>query len=66
MKKSSRSKGLQKAIDACGSISALAKKIGVKYQSVQQWEDVPPERVPAVSEASGVTKHELRPDLHDK
>lgn len=58
---------LQKAIDAVGSQSALAAKIGKTQQAVSHWlkKDgrVPAEMVLSVEAASGVSRHELRPDV---
>lgn len=54
------------AIDACGSISELARRIGVKPPAIHQWEAVPADRVLTVAEATGwrVTPHKMRPDLY--
>ena len=45
----------------------VAEKIGVRYQAVQAWlrrGRVPAERVLAVEAVTGVSRHELRPDLY--
>jgi len=45
----------------------LAKKVKVTPQAVHLWvrkKRVPPKRVLAVEEASGVSRHELRPDYY--
>lgn len=57
---------MKKAIDAAGGPVALAAACGVKYQAVQRWRRTgcPAERVLAVEKASGVPRHELRPDLY--
>lgn len=55
----------QKAIAAAGGLSALARKIGVKYQTIQQWHKrIPAERVIDVERATGISREELRPDLY--
>lgn len=58
---------IQRAIDAAGGVSALARRIGVSPQVVANWRarGVPPGRVLAIEEASNgvVTRHELRPDV---
>lgn len=63
-----RDPALQKAIDAMGNrsgnLAALAEAIEVSSQALSQWNRVPPARVLAVERASGVPRHELRPDLY--
>ena len=60
---------LGKAIKAAGSARALACKLGVSPMSISYWQHrssgmVPAERVIRVFEVTGVTPHELRPDLY--
>lgn len=58
--------GLQKAIDKAGSQSALARMIGTTQQNVHHWVKrswVPAEVVKSIEAATGVPRHELRPDL---
>lgn len=62
----SRSGGLAKAIAAVGSITALAAKIKLTVQAVSQWDEIPPERCLDVEKASGVSRHELRPDIYGR
>lgn len=59
-----RDRALQKAIDAAGAGNVLARRIGVTPQALSQWHRVPPRRVLQVERASGVPRHELRPDLY--
>jgi DNA-binding transcriptional regulator YdaS (Cro superfamily) len=59
-----RSSALQRAIEATGGLAALAAELGVSMQAVSQWDEVPPLRVIPVERASGVSRHELRPDLY--
>jgi DNA-binding transcriptional regulator YdaS (Cro superfamily) len=46
-----------------GSVQMLADAIGCHRTTVVKWERVPADRVPAVSAATGVPRHKLRPDL---
>ncbi|MBV4366258.1 transcriptional regulator [Erwinia phyllosphaerae] len=61
--------GLDKAIMHAGSQVKLAASLGIATQSVNRWlrkyeGKVPPERVIPIYRLTGVTPHELRPDLH--
>ena len=60
---------LERAINVCGSQAALAKKIGVTPQAVQQWlaaGAVPIKRALQVEAATGgqVTRSELCPEMY--
>lgn len=60
---------LQRAISAAGGTKEFAKKIGITQQSVSRWKNkykgvVPSSRVIQIFNISGVTPHELRPDLY--
>lgn len=56
--------GLEAAIVAAGSITALADAVGITTMAVTQWKRVPVERVIAVEAATGVSREALRPDIH--
>ena len=61
--------GIEKAVDVSGSQSALARSLKVTPQSVQEWvtRGYPPaERVLAIEEATGISRHDLRPDLYPR
>src|SRR5262245_15830596 len=60
-----RDQGLQEAIRAVGSVSELARRLGISQPSVSNWERVPSERVLSVEAATGVGRNVLRPDLFD-
>jgi DNA-binding transcriptional regulator YdaS (Cro superfamily) len=56
---------LEIAKEKVGGPSGLAKAIGdITPQAVSQWHRVPAERVLAVELATGVARHELRPDIY--
>ena len=55
---------LVRAIEAAGGLTKLAASLNISKQAVAQWEEVPPLRVLDVERASGVSRHELRPDLY--
>ncbi|HBC7417435.1 helix-turn-helix domain-containing protein [Serratia marcescens] len=61
--------GLAKAIKEAGTASKLATLLGIKPMSVSRWKTrykgvVPADRVLQIFQATGVTPHELRPDLY--
>jgi DNA-binding transcriptional regulator YdaS (Cro superfamily) len=61
--------GLTKAIQKAGTASHLASLLGIKPMSVSRWKTrykgvVPADRVLQIYNATGVTPHELRPDLY--
>ncbi|HCM9506496.1 YdaS family helix-turn-helix protein [Enterobacter bugandensis] len=58
--------GIENAIMKTGSASALGALIGVSKMAVSLWRrnGVPAERVLPLFSATGVTPHELRPDLY--
>jgi len=58
-----RDAGLQEAIKAVGSVSELARRIGISQPSVSNWDRIPADRVLAVETATGVNRAMLRPDL---
>lgn len=56
---------LEKAKTAAGGNTGLAKLIGgLTPQAISQWRRVPVERVLDVEKATGVPRHELRPDIY--
>ncbi|MCW2484953.1 helix-turn-helix domain-containing protein [Candidatus Symbiopectobacterium sp. NZEC127] len=58
--------GLDNAIQSAGSASKLSAALGISKMSVSLWKrnGVPADRVLAIYNATGVTPHELRPDLY--
>lgn len=62
-----RRTAVQKLIKRLGGQEALATAAGVSQQAVSYWAKnlplVPIERVPRISEATGIPQHELRPDF---
>lgn len=56
--------GLRAAISAAGGLRALGRLLGLSYQSIQQWEKVPAERVVEIEAITGVARERLRPDLY--
>jgi DNA-binding transcriptional regulator YdaS (Cro superfamily) len=59
-----KTEALRRAVENVGGQAKFARRIGVTAQAVSQWDEVPPLRVLAVERVSGVSRHELRPDLY--
>lgn len=55
---------IDRAAAAVGNKSELARRLGVKVQSIQQWKRIPAERVIDVERVTGIPREELRPDLY--
>lgn len=54
---------LARAIKVAGSAVALAKELGCTPQAIYQWERVPAERALDVERLTGISRHDLRPDI---
>ena len=61
---SDKAAALKRAIEIAGGQAELARLIGITAQAISQWDEVPPLRVLVVERVSGVSRHELRPDLY--
>jgi DNA-binding transcriptional regulator YdaS (Cro superfamily) len=61
---------LERSIAAVGSQTGLAKLIGVSQTAVWKWvrgrKPLPAEHVLKVEKATGISRHELRPDLYPR
>ncbi|MEO1830019.1 MAG: YdaS family helix-turn-helix protein [Pseudomonas sp.] len=58
---------ISKAVEKAGSQAELARLLGVSSQAVNKMlaaKRVPAERVLKIEEVTGVSRHELRPDLY--
>lgn len=57
---------LHQIIKRGGGTSAVAQKCGVGVTVVSNWKKrgVPPERVLALEAATGVPRHQIRPDIY--
>jgi DNA-binding transcriptional regulator YdaS (Cro superfamily) len=59
-------RALKLAIEQAGGYRALARKLGIRYQSIQSWQQIPAERVIAVEKITGLAREMLRPDIYPK
>lgn len=58
---------IQKAIDAVGDSAELATRLGISAGHVRMWKSrcsVPPKYVIRIEQITGVSRHELRPDIY--
>lgn len=57
---------LQRAKKVVNGSTRLAAELGgrITPQAISQWKQVPAERVLDVERATGVPRHELRPDIY--
>lgn len=54
-------------VAACGSRRKLAARMSLTPQAITKWaKRIPAERVLAVEAATGVSRHDLRPDLYPR
>lgn len=55
---------LERVKSTAGGPSGLAEKLGdITPQAISQWKRVPAERVLDVERVTGISRHDLRPDL---
>lgn len=59
---------IDRAIAQVGSQSALARALGISQNAVSRWQrgvnPVPAEQVIPIEEATGISRHDLRPDIY--
>jgi DNA-binding transcriptional regulator YdaS (Cro superfamily) len=60
--------GLDRAIAWAGSARKLGQKLGVSGQTIMTWRQrrVPAERVLPMEQVTGISRHDLRPDLYPR
>jgi len=56
--------GLRIAIRKAGGMRALARKLGVTYQAIQDWDEVPAHWLVQIEQKTGVSRGRLRPELY--
>lgn len=59
-------KGLAAAVRVAGNVNRLARLVGVPHQSIYKWRRIPAERVQIIAKMTGLSRHQLRPDLYEK
>ena len=56
-------KVVEQAAEKAGGVVALARELGIKHTALYSWKRVPAERVLDIERISGVSRHEMRPDI---
>jgi len=56
--------GLRIAIRKAGGMRALARELGLTYQAIQDWDEVPARWLLMIEAKTGVSRGRLRPDLY--
>ncbi len=59
-------KALQTAIEAAGGVTKLAHMLEIAPPSIHGWSKVPVLRVLEVERITGVSRHDLRPDIYPR
>jgi DNA-binding transcriptional regulator YdaS (Cro superfamily) len=52
------------AIEIKGGMRALGRAIGTTHQNIRGWKRVPPTRVIAIEEITGIPREVIRPDIY--
>lgn len=55
---------VEKAAEKAGGIVSLARELGIKHTSLYSWPRVPAGRVLDFERISGLSRHEIRPDVY--
>lgn len=66
MGKENRDEGVQLLLEKRGTAPIVAKAVGCTPQAVSQWKTVPAHHVLAIEEATGISRHKLRPDIYPR
>ena len=53
----------KKAIEFMGGARRVAERFGVSAQAVYKWDMIPARKVLDVESETGISRHELRPDV---
>jgi DNA-binding transcriptional regulator YdaS (Cro superfamily) len=56
--------GLERAINAVGSIYRLAQLLDIQPSAIRKWRRVPDHRIVEIEQKVGVPREQLRPDLY--
>lgn len=54
---------VQKGAEIAGGLGKLAAGLGISHQAFYSWKKVPAERVLDFERITGISRHDLRPDV---
>lgn len=54
---------VEQAAEKAGGVVALARELGIKHASLHSWRQVPANRVLDIERITGISRHEMRPDI---
>lgn len=57
---------VEQAAEKVGGLSKLAAELGIKHQAFYSWRQVPPARVLDLERITGISRHDIRPDIYGK
>lgn len=52
-----------RAAEKAGGVVALSRELGIKHTALYSWTRVPAERVLEIERITGISRHEIRPDI---
>lgn len=55
---------IEEVIKTAGGPAALARELKISTAAVSQWRRVPIDRVLKIEEITGLSRHQLRPDVY--
>jgi DNA-binding transcriptional regulator YdaS (Cro superfamily) len=59
-------KAITAAVEKAGGWRPLARSLGIKVQSLQNWRKIPAERVLQIEKITGLRRELLRPDIYPR
>lgn len=57
---------VQEAADRVGGISELARRLGITHPALYHWPRVPANRVLQIEKLTGISRHDMRPDIYPR
>ena len=57
---------VKQAADKMGSVTALARALGIKHPALFRWRQVPAGRVLQIEKLTGISRHDMRPDIYPR